>query len=88
QASELLRTDCDDCHRKALSLLQAVSSDERAQNALGVACWLCGRHDEALRYFRRAAAAGNADARENLRQLEKVVKLEISSKKQENNINK
>ena len=70
RANELLRTDCDDCHRKALSLLQAVSSDERAQNALGVACWLCGRHDEALRYFRRAAAAGNADARENLRQLE------------------
>ena len=71
EASELLRTDCDECHRKALTLLQQVSSDERAQNALGVALYLCGREEEALPHFRRAAAQGNADADENLRQIEK-----------------
>lgn len=69
-ASELLRTDCGDCHRQALELLRGVSADRRAQNALGVALWLTGRKDEALEHFRRAAADGNEDARENLRQLE------------------
>ena len=66
----LLRTDCDDCHREALHLLQRVSGDERAQNALGTALYLCGREEEALALFRQAAARGNADAQENLRQLE------------------
>ena len=67
EANELLTTDCGDCHREALRLLLTVRNDERAQNALGV----CGQHDEALECFRRAVANGNADARENLRQLEK-----------------
>lgn len=71
-ASELLTTDCGDCHREALRLLQSVRHDERAQNALGVALWLCGQKAEALNCFRRAAANGNADAEENLRQLESV----------------
>ena len=71
RASELLRTDCGDCHRQALSLLQQVSGDKRAQNALGVALYLCGRENEALDRFRRAAAQGNADAQENLRQIER-----------------
>ena len=71
EANELLTTDCGDCHREALRLLLTVRNDERAQNALGVAYWLCGQHDEALECFRRAVANGNADARENLRQLEK-----------------
>ena len=70
EASELLTTDCGDCHREALRLLNTVRTDERAQNALGVALWLCGQQDEALECFRRAAANGNADARENLRRLE------------------
>ena len=70
EASELLTTDCGDCHREALRLLQTVRHDERAQNALGTALWLCGQKDEALQCFRRAAANGNADAQENLRQLE------------------
>ena len=69
EASELLTTDCGDCHREALRLLQTVRNDERAQNALGAALWLCGQQDEAVECFRRAAANGNADARENLRQL-------------------
>ena len=71
EASELLTTDCSDCHHEALRLLLTVRHDERAQNALGLAYWLCGQQDEALNCFRRAAAHGNADARENLRQLEK-----------------
>jgi hypothetical protein len=71
RASELLRTDCDDCHRQALHILTQLRHDERAQNALGVALYLCGRHDEALDCFRRAAANGNSDAQTNLRELER-----------------
>ncbi len=70
EASELLTTDCGDCHREALRLLQTVRNDERAQNALGVALWLNGHKDEALSCFRRAAANGNKDALNNLQQLE------------------
>ena len=71
RACELLRTDCGDCHRQALTLLLQVKDDERAQNALGVALYLCGREEEALEHFRQAAAQGNADALENLRQIER-----------------
>ena len=70
EANELLTTDCSDCHHEALRLLLTVRNDERAQNALGVAYWLCGQRDEALECFRRAAANGNTNAQENLRQLE------------------
>lgn len=70
EASELLTTDCIDCHREALRLLQTVRNDERAQNALATALWLTGQKDEALECFRRAAANGNSDAQENLRRLE------------------
>ena len=76
EASELLTTDCGDCHREALRLLQTVRNDERAQNALGTALWLCGQRSEALSCFRRAAANGNADAAKNLRQLENMTKTE------------
>lgn len=69
EASELLRTDCSECHHKALALLQQVASDERAQNALGVALYLCGRKQDALPHLRRAAAQGNAEAQENLERL-------------------
>lgn len=70
EASELLTTDCGDCHREALRLLQTVRHDERAQNALGVALWLCGQKTEALQCLRQAAASGNADAQKNLKELE------------------
>ena len=69
EASELLTTDCGDCHREALRLLQTVRNDERAQNTLGTALWLTGQKDEALDCFRRAAANGNADAVKNLNAL-------------------
>ena len=73
EASELLTTDCIDCYHEALQLLLTVRDDERAQNALGTAYWLCGQQHEALQCFRRAAASGNADAKENLRQLEQAI---------------
>jgi len=73
EASELLTTDCSDCHHEALRLLLTVRNDERAQNALGLAYWLCGQKEESLDCFRRAAANGNADAAENLKQLEKQI---------------
>ena len=53
----------------AKRLLLTVCDDERAQNALGVAYWLCGQQQEALDCFRRAAANGNKEAEENLRKL-------------------
>lgn len=65
-ASELLKQGQ---YAEALALLNTVRSDERAQNALGVALWQTGQQEEALRCFRRAAAQGNADAQENLRQV-------------------
>ena len=67
RASELLGAGH---YAEALTLLNGVRSDERAQNALGVALWQTGQQEEALRCFRRAAQQGNADAQENLRQLE------------------
>ncbi len=69
EASGLLTADCSDCHHEALRLLLTVRDDERAQNALGVAYWLCGQQQEALDCFRRAAANGNKEAEENLRKL-------------------
>ena len=71
EASELLS---DGHYAEALTLLNSVRSDERAQNALGVTLWQTGQKEEALRCFRRAAANGNADAQENLRQLETQTK--------------
>ena len=74
EASELLATDCGDCHREALRLLLTVRHDERSLNALGTAYWLCGQKQEALDCYRQAAARGNADAQENLRRLEEVMR--------------
>ena len=71
EASELLTTDCIDCYHEALQMLLTVRNDERAQNALGTAYWLCGQQQEALECFRRAAENGNTDAQENLRQIER-----------------
>ena len=67
EASQLLAAGR---YQDALSKLNTVRDDERAQNALGVALWQTGQKEDALRCFRRAAANGNADAKENLRQIE------------------
>ena len=66
RASQLLS---DGQYTEALNLLNQVRTDKRAQNALGVALWQTGHKQEAMECFRRAAADGNADAAENLRQL-------------------
>ena len=71
EASELLTTDCSDCHHEALRLLYDVRNDERAQNAYGVALWLCGQREEALECLQRAAEHGNADALQNLNNIKK-----------------
>lgn len=71
RASELLQQGRS---AEALTLLETVRTDDRAQNALGVALWQAGRKDEALQCFRHAAAQGNADAVENLIQLSIEIK--------------
>ena len=67
EASQLLQQEK---YAEALRLLQSVSNDRRAQNALGVALYMTGNEQEALRCFHRAAQDGNADALKNLEQLE------------------
>ena len=62
---------------EALALLRTVEHDERSHNALGVACYMTGRRDEALQHLRRAAANGNPQAAENLRQIEEREKLKV-----------
>lgn len=66
QASQLLQQER---YQEALTLLQGVKNDPRGWNALGVALWQTGDVSGATEYFRRAAQQGNADAKENLRQL-------------------
>lgn len=68
QASQLMQQER---YAEALPMLQSQKNDPRAWNALAVALWHTGDQDAALDYFRRAAQQGNADARENLKQLAK-----------------
>lgn len=56
----------------ALADLRTVSSDPRAWNALGVALYMTGSEAEGMDYIRRAAAQGNPQAIDNLRQMEAV----------------
>ena len=51
--------------QEALPILNKVRADERSWNALGVTLFMTGQKEQALDFFRRAAANGNADAREN-----------------------
>lgn len=66
EASQLMQQER---YQEALGLLQGVKNDPRGWNALGVALWNTGEKEAATEYFRRAAQQGNADAKENLRQL-------------------
>lgn len=67
EASMLLKKEK---YAEALNMLLTVKEDSRAQNALGVAYYMNGCKTEALESFRKAAADGNEQAAENLRQLE------------------
>ncbi len=70
QAADLLRAEKFD---SALKLLLTVAHDLRAQNALGVAYYMTGNTDDALRCFDRAAAAGNDEARNNAEQIRTII---------------
>ena len=61
-------------YAEALSLLRTVSSDPRAQNALGVALYMTGQHEQGMERIRRAAEAGNSEAKDNLRQWKAIKK--------------
>ncbi len=56
--------------QEALQLLRTVSDDPRSFNILGVALYQTGNRQQAIDYFRRAAANGDTQAQENLRQAE------------------
>ena len=62
EAVGLLR---EERYAEALPLLRGVSEDSRAWNALGVALYMTGERDEAIRYFQKATAEGNEQARKN-----------------------
>ncbi len=49
----------------AQDILNGVKDDPRSWNALGVTLFMNGQPQQALEYFRKAAANGNADARLN-----------------------
>ena len=51
--------------KTAQTILEGVKDDPRAWNALGVTLFMNGQAQQALDYFRKAAANGNADARLN-----------------------
>ena len=69
EASALLREGRDE---EALRKLLTVKGDRRAQNALGVAYYRAGQVQLAEDCFRKAAADGNPQAAENLRQIEAI----------------
>ncbi|MBR3564818.1 MAG: hypothetical protein IKN91_00600 [Paludibacteraceae bacterium] len=63
EATALLRQER---YAEALEKLLQVRDDERAQNALGVAYYMTGDRENAIRCWRRAAANGDKDAFNNL----------------------
>ena len=73
EATELMRQQK---YSEALKMLQTVENDKRAQNALGVAYYMTGDEQKGIDYMRRAAADGNAQAKQNIEQIEAVWKAE------------
>lgn len=67
KASALLRQEKYD---EALALLRTVQGDQRAQNALGVALYMTGDKEAGIRCFEAAASNGNAEAIQNIKQLQ------------------
>lgn len=59
-------------YSEALQMLQEVRNDDRAQNALGVALYMTGDTDGALRAFDRAAALGDKGASKNARCIREI----------------
>ncbi|MBQ7162322.1 MAG: hypothetical protein IJR64_01840 [Bacteroidales bacterium] len=67
RASELVGQER---YEEAVVMLDAVKDDPRSFNTLGSALYMLGNYVDGLDYIRRAAEAGNAQAAENLKQLE------------------
>lgn len=61
---------------EALALLEEFSEDSRAWNHIGACYMMMGEYDRAGEYLERAAANGDADARENLEQIQWALKVE------------
>ena len=59
--------------RAAISLLEGKKLDAAAMNTLGVAYAESGEYEKAKSTLEEAARAGNADAKENLKQVIKVI---------------
>ena len=59
--------------RAAISLLEGKKLDAAAMNTLGVAYAEAGEYEKAKSTLEEAARAGNADAKENLKQVIKVI---------------
>ena len=57
---------------EALSELLKAKDDKRAQNALGVAYYMTGHQEAALRCFKQAAERGDVQAQQNLQQYEQI----------------
>ena len=71
--NQAVRLMQDGRYGEALPILNNVREDERSWNALGVTLFETGQREQALDYFRRAAANGNADARQNADQLQRYL---------------
>ena len=73
RAAAAINGAIDDLHagrnQDALAKLEKVGHDWRSWNARGAALWSLGRQDEARSWMRRAADAGDDNARANLRLL-------------------
>lgn len=67
QASELVQQER---YEEAVVMLDPVKDDPRSFNTLGSALYMLGNYVDGLDYIRRAAESGDAQAAENLKQLE------------------
>lgn len=69
KATELMQ---EQKYSEALKMLQTVENDKRAYSALGVAYYMTGNEQKGVEYMRSAAADGNTQAKQNIKQIEAV----------------
>ena len=63
-ASQMVK---DKQYSQAIRVLRTVQHDPRAWNALATALYMDGQEEEALTWYRKAAAQGDLQAQENLK---------------------
>lgn len=68
RASELVQQER---YSEAVELLKGLHGDPRCYNTLGVALYMSGNYVDGLDFLHRAAEAGDEQATENLKQMEK-----------------